>query len=77
MYHDEESWEDGFKYYDGHSLLKLREIEGLRDDKAVVNYLERTDLELMKNTIIPVIYFYDIYENHKYYNNGEEIVVKV
>ena len=51
------------------------EIEGLRDDKAV-NYLERTDLELMKNTIILVIYFYDIYENHKYYNNGEEIVVK-
>lgn len=20
VYHDEESWEDGFKYYDGHSL---------------------------------------------------------
>ena len=46
MYHDEESWEDGFKYYDGHSLLKLREIEGLRDDKAV-NYLERTVISVI------------------------------
>ena len=53
---NEESWEDGFKYYDGVSL-KIEEEECFRED-AMVNYFERTDLELMKTNYC---YICDLY----------------
>ena len=72
VYHDEESWEDGFKYYDGVSL-KIEEEEWFRED-AMVNYFERTDLELMKTTVIFVIYMHEF--DDKYYDEDDEITFR-
>ena len=64
VYHDEESWEDGFKYYDGYSL-KIEEEECFREG-VVVNFFERTDLKLMKTTVIFAIYIHDDEFDDKY-----------
>ena len=73
VYHDEESWEDGFKYYDGHSL-KIEDADMYKEE-YVVSLLERTLVELKKTTIVCMIYI-DVNDCEKYYNSGEEIIIQ-
>jgi hypothetical protein len=34
VYHDEESWEDGYRYYDGHSL-KIEDVEIFKEEQII------------------------------------------
>lgn len=73
VYLDEESWEDGFKYYDGHSL-KIAAAEDVREEHNI-NYFGRDSVELTKTTVIYMIYIQpDKYD--RYYNDGDEIFIK-
>ena len=56
VYHDEESWEDGYRYYDGHSSLKIENAEMFNKEEQVIHFLERNVLELTKTTVLLITY---------------------
>ena len=73
VYHDEESWEDGYRYYDGYSL-KIEEAE-MFNEEQVINFLERNVLELTKTTVLLITYIH-VNDVDTYYNVGVEIAIK-
>ena len=75
VFHDEESWEDGYRYYDGHSL-KIEDAE-MFNEEHVINFLERNEVELTKTTVLFITYI-DIndVDVETYYNAGVEIAIK-
>ena len=73
VYHDEESWEDGYRYYDGHSL-KIEDAEMFKEEQ-IINFLERNVLELTKTTVLLITYIH-VNDVETYYNHGVEIAIK-
>ena len=74
LYHDEESWEDIYRYYDGHSL-KIENAEMFNKEEQVINSLEHNELELTKTTVLLITYIH-VNDVDTYYNVGVEIAIK-
>ena len=56
VYHDEESWEDGYRYYDDGHSLKIGNAEMFNKEEQVIHFLERNVLELTKTTVLLITY---------------------